>query len=130
MSRKRRQTKSERELMQCMGVDAETAGKAWDLMKWRTDPPGRWDENAPDDYPQTRAWLRQCFHEPNDLDRRLAALDELLGTHGVEACGPAFEYLNAGDAYNLTVIYSRKTDSFRLGCWGDIVEREDTRGEW
>jgi hypothetical protein len=51
-----------------------------------------------------------------------------LGTFGVEhqpagsnRLSPSFDYLNAGDSYELTLIYIR--GRFRVGCWGDIVER-------
>ena len=51
-----------------------------------------------------------------------------LGTFGVEHTpagnnrrSPAFDYLNAGDSYELTLMYIN--GRFRVGCWGDIVER-------
>lgn len=51
-----------------------------------------------------------------------------LGTFGVEGIerghnqrSPAIEYLNAGDTYEITLLYVR--GQFRVGCWGDIVER-------
>lgn len=34
---------------------------------------------------------------------------------------PSIEYLNTGDPYELTVLYIN--GRFRVGCWGDIVER-------
>ena len=51
-----------------------------------------------------------------------------LGTFGVESIhqgsnqrSPAIDYLNTGDSYELTIMYIR--GRFRIGCWGDIVER-------
>lgn len=51
-----------------------------------------------------------------------------LGTFGVEGMpegnnqrSPAFDYLNTGDSYELTIMYVR--GRFQIGCWGDIVER-------
>ena len=51
-----------------------------------------------------------------------------LGTFGVEYIpeghnmrSPAIEYLNAGDTYTDTLLYVN--GRFRVGCWGDIVER-------
>ena len=66
----------------------------------------------------------------------LHALDIILGTHGVEALGPdvggpnppPFEYLNSGDPYATTLIYTRATDTLRIGCWGDIAERHPSWG--
>lgn len=60
----------------------------------------------------------------------LTALDEIIESSGVESIGPIslrdgppFQYLNMGDAYVITLIYSRDNDELRLGCWGDVVER-------
>lgn len=51
-----------------------------------------------------------------------------LGTFGVEYIpqghnrrSPEIEYLNAGDTYAATLLYVN--GRFRVGCWGDIVER-------
>ena len=41
--------------------------------------------------------------------------------HGSNQRSPAIDYLNAGDTYDLTLLYVR--GQFRAGCWGDIVER-------
>ena len=53
-----------------------------------------------------------------------------LGTFGVEGSeagrgrrSPAFDYLNTGDAYELTVLHVR--GRYTVGTWGDIVERGD-----
>lgn len=66
----------------------------------------------------------------------LHALDNILCTHGVEALGPdvggpnppPFEYLNSGNTYGTTLIYTRATDTLRIGCWGDIAERHPSWG--
>lgn len=91
---------------------------------------------------------RRCEVEDYDLrrhslrvERVLEAIDQIVGTCGVEALGsqdsdawesgwPRWEYLNAGDTYATTLIYWRDSDALRLGCWGDIVERHDPKGEW
>ena len=51
-----------------------------------------------------------------------------LGTFGVEYIAkghnqksPSITYLNSGDTYTSTILYVR--GQFRVGCWGDIVER-------
>ena len=51
-----------------------------------------------------------------------------LGTFGVEGwCDDAgrhgWEYLNTGDAYEITILFSTKSERFSVGCWGDIAER-------
>jgi hypothetical protein len=59
---------------------------------------------------------------------RMQAIDKILGTHGVEytpaghnSKSPAIEYCNAGDTYATTILKVR--GNYRIGCWGDIVER-------
>lgn len=59
---------------------------------------------------------------------RMERIDEILGTFGVEyipagrnAKSPAFHYCNAGDTYATTIL--EVNGRFRIGCWGDIVER-------
>lgn len=51
-----------------------------------------------------------------------------LGTFGVEHTpagnnrrSPAIDYLNTGDSYELTLMFIN--GRFRVGCWGDLVER-------
>lgn len=59
---------------------------------------------------------------------RLQQIDTILRTFGVEyipaghnAKSPAIYYCNTGDTYDTTVLKVR--GRFRVGCWGDIVER-------
>lgn len=93
--------------------------------------------------PKTKAWADRCFSSPYYSPRMwrvttmLYALDELLGTHGVEPMGmgnsrnerhaPAYEYLNAGDTYATTLIYDRDHDRIIISSWGDIVESDAKR---
>lgn len=55
-------------------------------------------------------------------------IDRILNTHGVEyipqghnAKSPAITYCNTGDTYGTTILYVN--GRYRVGCWGDIVER-------
>lgn len=59
---------------------------------------------------------------------RMERIDAIIGTHGVEyipagrgAQSPAITYCNTGDTYGVTVL--RVNERFRVGCWGDWVER-------
>ena len=85
------------------------------------------------DYASVNAWADQCYTVPNRHDRLMCALNEIAETHGVEVLmgrdeqWPDYEYLNSGDTYTATLIYSNKTGTFRVGCWGDIVERTGNR---
>lgn len=69
---------------------------------------------------------RGCYHEPKTWDLRMHALDALGRFSGVEAFqlrdGDWCEYLNAGDTYAPTLL--RVRGRYRVGCWGDIAERE------
>lgn len=65
----------------------------------------------------------------------LHAMDEILGTSGVESLGPEegssfsppYKYLNTGDTYAATLIYKRSSDALSIGSWGDIAEKHP---EW
>ena len=79
-------------------------------------------------FEHTHNWVRSCYNQPPRHDIRMAMADELCETCGVEytpaghnAKSPAIEYLNAGDTYAATLLYVN--GSYRVGCWGDIVER-------
>ena len=87
--------------------------------------------------PLTVKWIRQCFHDPSVGDKRSHALDELLGTCGVEYLfkgsdglrtdpesmndSPICTYLNAGDTYATTLL--RYHGRWQVGCYGVIVEK-------
>jgi len=81
-------------------------------------------------YPLTYKWRLSCFNEPWLSEVRAEALNECLGTYGVEymphpkdTCTEFFgaTYLNAGDPYATTLV--RWRGIWRVGCWGDIAER-------
>ena len=86
--------------------------------------------------PATHAYARSCYRDPYAsqvwrVTMALHAIDQLLGTYGVEALTrkddscygpPSHEYLNAGDTYATTLVYYRDADALRIGTWGDIVE--------
>lgn len=92
--------------------------------------------------PATDAYARSCYNDPFAshmwrVTMALHAIDRALGTYGVESLGPRhtmqpppYEYCNTGDTYATTLVYKRATDNLYIACWGDIVEREDPRGEW
>ena len=66
--------------------------------------------------------------QPCHASSRLELIDDVLGSHGVEhiphgsnSKSPTIWYCNMGDTYATTVL--QVNGSFRVGCWGDIVER-------
>lgn len=71
---------------------------------------------------------RRSYNPHSLTTLKLDAVDELIETHGVEYIpaghnqkSPAISYCNAGDTYTTTLLHVN--GSFRVGCWGDIVER-------
>ena len=90
--------------------------------------------------PATARYVRSLHSDPYalaDLADHVAlhAINEHLGTYGVEGLGPPrsgdyappYEYLNAGDTYSTTLIYDRDRDRLFVGSWGDLVEKHP---EW
>lgn len=76
--------------------------------------------------------IRSILTGPPLPTTRLEAIDEVLGTFGVEYIqrgrnqkSPAIDYCNTGDPYKPTVmkVYGLNGAYFTVGCWGDIVER-------
>ena len=110
------------------------------LIRYRIDP-----EKFPRRFPQTNAWLNQCYHKPRRSEIALHALDEILFTHGVEAISDSrfyvdryhgeiiAAYINTGDTYATTILLNHLDKKWQLTSWGDFVEsldeREDMRGE-
>lgn len=44
-------------------------------------------------------------------------------------CGrDGISYLNMGDTYATTIVFDSRTEQFRIGCWGDCVERLEREG--
>jgi hypothetical protein len=73
----------------------------------------------------TPASLAGTWHRPETSLLRLAVLDELAGTHGIESFETRrdgwCDYLNAGDTYAPTLVWFR--GKYRVTTWGDIAER-------
>jgi hypothetical protein len=92
-------------------------------------------EQGESKYPVTYAWYRSGYHPMTMLCAKMSIASDITGCHGVEyqragkgSRSPAFEYVNAGDAYASTLLYIYGR-GYRVACWGDIVERGDYRDE-
>ena len=89
---------------------------------------------AVQEHPAAVELARQCYNPPGLAYMRLTALNDTAETYGIEAvwrddgsrdCSngrPAFEYLNAGDTYTLTLI-RWASGRYQVASWGDIAER-------
>lgn len=78
------------------------------------------------------AELERLFRE-EDTDDAMRSADELLEGHGVEALGPVnardgapYLYINFGDPYDATIMYSRDDNKVFVakGGWGDVWQDE------
>ena len=77
--------------------------------------------------------IRAIMEGEGNNHSRLERIDTVLGNFGVEyipagrnSKSPAIYYSNSGDTYRTTVLLVSDgwlTYNFRVGCWGDIVER-------
>ncbi len=87
-------------------------------------------DDGTDPYPSAREWYRACFHPLGLTTAKLAIADCIIARScGVEsipsghnAASPAIQYCNTGDPYVMTLMYIAGR-GYRVGCWGDIVER-------
>jgi hypothetical protein len=86
----------------------------------------RSDQSARD-----RAKLIRAVLENSALKRceKLEEVSGILNLHGHEYIdagkgqkSPAIEYVNSGDTYKVTLLYVHGR-GFKVGCWGDIIER-------
>jgi hypothetical protein len=101
---------------------------------------GRWQpEHSPKRFPRTCTWLEQCYHRPRNSEIKLAALDELLRTYGVEPIRieDAFidryyydivaSYLNTGETYATTLLLDHDEQRWTLASWGDFLEANESK---
>ena len=81
---------------------------------------------TPTKYPVTAS----KYYHPMPLQlAKLSIASEITEGYGVEgvsaghnAKSPAFDYVNQGDTYATTLLWIAGR-GYRVGCWGDIVER-------
>jgi len=96
-------------------TDAETAERIARIIDGDEDPR---------DVPETDAWVRSCYHEPDHEEQAIHAADVLLGTYGVEGWASedgrsGVSYCNTGDTYAPTLFLVR--GSFRVTDLGTVV---------
>jgi hypothetical protein len=84
--------------------------------------------------PETAQYVRSLYSSPytSGMWHRtvvLHAIDVVLGGDGVEPLGPVstsgppWEYVNFGDPFATTVLYSKSADALYIGAWGPIAEK-------
>lgn len=94
------------------------------------------DPVNPAAFPQTHQWLCQCYHRPSRIELIMSALSETLDAFGIEAIWEGYEhtsgdviaeYVNMGDTYDTTILYSHHHDRFEVTSWGDWVEWAESK---
>jgi len=77
-------------------------------------------------FPQSNAHFNACYNRPFYSERLMKCINEVMQGNGVEALGdsmnPLALYVNTGDTYSSTLLYSYKTKTIRLTTWGDFAE--------
>ena len=80
-------------------------------------------------FPSSNASFDACYNMPSYSERLMECLNEVIQGHGVEALGdnlrPSALYVNTGDTYLATFLYSYKTNTVALTAWGDFAERNN-----
>ncbi len=76
------------------------------------------------------------YNPASQCENILEHVSDLLGLFGVEAydvvrevARPDYLYINTGDSYRLTVVYSRKRGQYLITDIGSIAEREYAYGQ-
>lgn len=125
-----RKAPSEKRLVELLRISPEQAKTIRRIIRG----PAPTDEST--EFPRTVRWIRSCHNMPMPGERRMAAIDEVLGTFGVESIAradsgvfeaPLLTYCNAGDTYAATIVRHRG-GSYRISSWGDAVEALERRG--
>lgn len=86
-------------------------------------------------FPTTNSWIRQCYNPPRKSELKMAALDETLGTDGIEAIRGRHvddyhydiqaTYCNTGDSYATTILRDNETGRYLITSWGDWAEKHE-----
>jgi|694.fasta_scaffold70168_11 hypothetical protein len=73
-------------------------------------------------FPEANKHFAACYNPLPYTDRLMECLDEVVGSYGVEGLDDGSLYLNTGDTYSPTLLYSARSGTIRLTTWGDYVE--------
>ena len=76
------------------------------------------------------------YNPASEAENILEHVSDLLGGYGVESYDvvqgvkwPDYSYVNSGDSYGLTLVYSRKRGQYLVTDIGTIAEREYAIGQ-
>ena len=79
----------------------------------------------------------KTFNPASEQENILEHVSDLLGFYGIEAydiiegwkAWPDYAYVNSGDSYRLTLVYSRKRNQYLITDIGTIAEMEYMKGQ-
>lgn len=81
-------------------------------------------------FPKTSNWLNICHHRPSWSEIAMECINEILEGYRVEAhfsdvndFNPLMTFIDFGDPYVPTIVYSYRSHRFKISTWGDEVER-------
>jgi len=104
-----------------LSIEPEIAARILGIMRGTVDV---------ETVPETAAMIAACYHRPSTPELRMHAINVLMQGYGCEAVWslhsetqPIAEYVNTGDTYNPTILYSYERHVFRLTDLGTFVER-------
>jgi hypothetical protein len=129
------------QLAEAFDVSMDDAKLAMRIIRYKVNP-----VDMPERFPNTFSTYQHLDTDKwgTDHECRMSALNELLGTHGVEAVRTSefidryhldirASYLNTGDTYATTILLDHRDEKWRLTSWGDFVEslegKKDSNGE-
>lgn len=110
---------------ECVSLSSEHGAAIWDLIRGKADP---------EQYESVQRWRAQCYNwPPSRPEMVMCAIDELLGTHGVEAIRSetlwdryhgdvTHTYCNTGDMYATTVVFDCRTEEYMVTDIGTLLE--------
>lgn len=91
------------------------------------------NEIKPMTFQSVQDWVKQCHNEPSYHEKKMCALNEILGGYGVEAVQESgnyqtvpLEYINMGDTYTATICFYE--GAYHFTTWGDAVEYLERKG--
>ena len=86
----------------------------------------------PESSEAVQCWVRRCYHKPRKAELIMCAIDEALGTFGVEPIEGKWVdnyyqninavHCNSGDTYVPTIVFCHKRQRFMLTSMGSYVE--------
>jgi len=90
----------------------------------------------PENYESVRKWVKQCYNEPTNSEKKLEALNEIIEGYGTEGIFSPdfsiywclFKYINTGDTYSATIIRLGDQKKYIISSWGDIIEYYEKKG--